>query len=122
MEQHGIAFPGGHIEPRELFIESVKREVYEETGYHIEKPILYGMRQFQKDCVVRYVILLYKTNQLHGTLWSSSEGKVSWLERSKLKAHPLARGMDAMIELFDNDEKSEFYYLPDSLEEKYLIW
>lgn len=67
------------------------------------------------------MILLYKTNQFHGTLQSSSEGRVFWLERKELKAHPLAHDMDAMIELFDNEEKSEFYYLPNSPEEKYLI-
>lgn len=117
----GIAFPGGHVEQGESFVESVKREVYEETGYHIEKPVLCGIKQFQKSCGARYVILLYNANRFHGTLQSSSEGNVSWMERSELKAHPLARDMDAMIELFDNDEKSEFYYLPDSPEGKYLI-
>ena len=117
----GIAFPGGHVEQGESFVESVKREVYEETGYHIEKPVLCGIKQFQKDCGARYVILLYKTNRFHGNLQSSSEGNVSWLERSKLKTHPLARDMEIMLELFDNDEKSEFYYLPDSPEGKYLI-
>ena len=28
---------------------------------------------------------------------------------------------EAMIELFDDDEKSEFYYLPDRTDGKYLI-
>lgn len=40
----GIAFPGEHVEPGESFVESVKREVYEETGYHIEKTILCGIK------------------------------------------------------------------------------
>ena len=28
---------------------------------------------------------------------------------------------EAMLELFDDDEKSEFYYLPDHADGKYLI-
>ena len=31
----GITFPGGHVEPGESFVESVIREVYEETGLTI---------------------------------------------------------------------------------------
>ena len=32
----GITFPGGHVEPGESFVESVIREVREETGLDIE--------------------------------------------------------------------------------------
>lgn len=31
----GIVFPGGHVEPQESFVDSVIREVYEETGLTI---------------------------------------------------------------------------------------
>ena len=34
----GLTFPGGHIEKGESFVDSVIREVYEETGLTIEKP------------------------------------------------------------------------------------
>ncbi len=33
----GLTFPGGHIEKGESFVDSVIREVYEETGLTIEK-------------------------------------------------------------------------------------
>ena len=45
----GICFPGGHVEPGESFVESVIREVREETGLTIENPILCGTKQFQTD-------------------------------------------------------------------------
>ena len=43
----GLCFPGGHVEPGESFVESVIREVWEETGLTIEKPTLCGTKQFQ---------------------------------------------------------------------------
>ena len=42
----GICFPGGHVEPGESFVESVIREVREETGLTILDPILCGIKQF----------------------------------------------------------------------------
>ena len=69
----------------------------------------------------RYVILLYKTNQFDGNLCSSEEGRVFWLERGDIPRSNMAHDMVAMMELFDDDEKSEFYYLPDHADGKYLI-
>ena len=59
----GITFPGGHIEKSESFVESVIREVYEETGLTIENPILCGTKQFQEDEDTRYVVFFYKTSR-----------------------------------------------------------
>ncbi len=107
---NGIAFPGGHVEPGESFVESVIREVFEETGYRIQSPKLCGIKQFEKESGVRYVILLYKSNLFEGSLQSSPEGRVFWLERERMKEYPLARNMEVMMELFDSEEISELYY------------
>ena len=72
----GICFPGGHIEPGESVVESVIREVWEETGLTIENPILCGTKQFQTRNNERYVVLFYKTNRFSGELKSSEEGEV----------------------------------------------
>lgn len=109
----GMAFPGGHVELGESFVESVIREIKEETGYQIQNPILCGIKQFQTENQVRYVILLYKANQFDGELCPSEEGDVFWVERSQMDALPLAYDMKELIELFDNSKKSEFYYLSD---------
>ena len=69
----------------------------------------------------RYVILLYKTNQFDGDLHSSEEGRVFWLEREEIPRSNMAHDMATMMELFEDDEKSEFYYLPDRADGKYLI-
>ena len=40
----GIIFPGGHVERHELIVDSVIREIYEETGLTIENPRLCGIK------------------------------------------------------------------------------
>ncbi len=89
----GIAFPGGHVEQGESFVESVIREVFEETGYQISNPILCGVKQFQTKDSARYVIFLYKTNQFTGNLHCSSEGNVFWIKRRHMQDYVLATDM-----------------------------
>ena len=77
----GIAFPGGHVEEREAFGDSVIREIKEETGLDIKHPLLCGVKQFYTDEGERYVVFLYKTNEFSGELASSEEGRVFWIKR-----------------------------------------
>ena len=53
----GITFPGGHVEHGESFSGSVIREVKEETGLDIQRPVLCGVKQFQTKEDARYVVL-----------------------------------------------------------------
>lgn len=71
----GVTFPGGHVEPGESFVESVIREVREETGLAIRKPQLCGLKQFLRDDGVRYIVFFFKTNCFSGELTSSDEGE-----------------------------------------------
>ena len=80
----GICFPGGHVEPGESFVESVIREVWEETGLTIENPKLCGTKQFQTQKGERYVVFFYKTDRFSGNLKSSDEGEVFWIPRTDL--------------------------------------
>ena len=106
----GISFPGGHVEPGESFVESVIREVYEETGLAVENPILCGVKQFQTRKGERYVVFLYKTNRFSGEVKSSDEGKVFWIPRNTLEQYTLIPHFMQMVEVFESDRLSEFFY------------
>lgn len=104
----GITFPGGHVEKNEAFIDSVIREVYEESGLTIVHPKLCGIKQWSEDDI-RYVVVCYKTNEYTGTLTSSSEGAMYWISLEEFKHKTLASGMEYMIEVFTNEAIQEHY-------------
>lgn len=106
----GITFPGGHVEPGESFVGSVIREVKEETGLDIKKPVLCGIKQWYTEEAGRYIVLFFKTNQFSGTVQSSDEGEICWVPKETLLQCKLARGMDEMYRIFESDEMTEMYY------------
>ena len=117
----GITFPGGHVEKEESFVEAVIREVYEETGLTIESPTLCGTKQFQEEDGTRYVVFFYKATRFSGCLTSSSEGEVFWIERKDLSHYPLAPDMDAMVQVMESEDLSEFYYYKENGIWKYKL-
>jgi 8-oxo-dGTP diphosphatase len=106
----GITFPGGHVDHKESFTDSVIREVFEETGLTIKSPVLCGVKQFQTADDERYIVLLYKANQFEGELKSSSEGEVFWTSRRTLFEYQLANDFEKMLQIFEDDVISELYY------------
>ena len=106
----GITFPGGHVEKGESFVESVIREVWEETGLVIEDPVLCGAKQFPLQDGTRYVVLFYRASRFSGELKASDEGEVFWIPRDTLLRYPLADDFADMVKVFESDTLSEFYY------------
>ena len=106
----GYAFPGGHIEEGESLVESVIREVYEETGLTITAPKLVAVKDWEPDEGGRYIVFCYKATEYTGQLRSSEEGEVSWVEKDQLEKLDLSYDMLPLLEVLEDPDLSEFYY------------
>lgn len=105
----GIVFPGGHVEKGESIIESVQREIREETGLIITNLQQCGIKQFFSKKDGRYIVFLYKTSSFEGNIISSEEGSVRWVKYSELPSMELADGFVDMLPIF-MEEKKELIY------------
>ena len=122
-EWGGWTFPGGHVEERESLVDSVIREVYEETGLRIECPMLCGTKDWVNEDGSRYMVLFYKTGKYSGELKSSREGAVFWMPLEELmeREDRLSLDMKAMVKVFLDDSLSEFFYCQENGEWKYQL-
>ena len=106
----GYTFPGGHVEPNESFVDSVIREMKEETGLTIKAPRLCGVKQFPLEGG-RYIVFLFETDQFEGTVVDSDEGKMHWVKVSELSNVNLVNDFAELIEVMLNDSLTEFQYV-----------
>ncbi len=106
----GLTFPGGHVEKDEDFVSSVIREVKEETGLRIKKPILCGIEEFKTEQEDRYLMFYYKTNNFSGKIKSSEEGEVFWINRNDLNKYKLSLDLKRILKVMESDKLSEIIY------------
>lgn len=106
----GYAFPGGHIEEGESLVESVIREVEEETGLTIFHPHLAAVKNWQLEDGTRYIVFCYKATEYTGQLRSTEEGEVSWVDKDRLSNLDLAYDMLPLLEVMEDPDLSEYYY------------
>lgn len=106
----GFTFPGGHVEHGESFVDAVIREMKEETGLTVISPKLAGIKQFPIEGG-RYIVLLFKATQYEGELHSSEEGKMEWIERSRLSQIKTVDDFAELLKVMDDPDLTEFQYL-----------
>ncbi len=106
----GLTLPGGHVKKGEDLISAIKREVYEETGLEVIKPILCGMEEFKTKKYDRYFIFFYKSDKFKGELKASDEGEVFWLPRKDIAKYPLSLDFDLIMQVIDDPTISELLY------------
>ena len=111
----GIAFPGGHIEPGESVVDSVIREVKEETGLTVSEVRLCGVKDWCEEGK-RGVVFLFKTSCYGGELLKETEeGEVFWCPKKEILEHRTANNFEYMLKVFLNEELTENFakYEPD---------
>ena len=106
----GYAFPGGHIEEGESLVESVIREIYEETGLTITNPKLVAVKDWPQDEGGRYIVFCYKATEFSGQIHSTEEGEISWVDKDVLSKLDLAYDMLELLRMMEDEELSEYYY------------
>ena len=97
----GLSFPGGHLEENETLEESVVREMKEETGLEIKNPKLCAIKEWDWGNGVRYLGLLYKTNDFKGELKSSNEGEVFWINIKDINKYELSQDFLELFKMID---------------------
>ena len=101
----GISLPGGHVEDNETLIESVIREIKEETNLDIYDPQLIGTMEWDWGNNTRYIALLYKTNKFKGQINSSKEGEIFWLRKDEISSHQLSTDFDKILDIYEKSFK-----------------
>ena len=106
-----MTFPGGHVEHGESIISSVIREVKEETGLTVSNLELCGIQNWTDPVEgYRYLVFCYKTSHFSGSIQSSDEGEVFWIDRVDLRNVQLADGFEPMLDIFEQPQLTENYF------------
>ena len=106
----GYALPGGHVENGESIVDSVIREMKEETGLTIFAPKLCGIKQFPIENG-RYIVFLFKTDRFEGELVSSSEGAMEWVDWDRIGDVVAVAHLQELLDVMERDELTEFQYI-----------
>lgn len=106
----GLIFPGGHVECNESVVESMIREIKEETGLTISDLQFCGIKDWIEFDGSRYMVFLYKTSTYSGNIQSSSEGEIFWMPLEELKAKETLWYLDMMLEIFEGNGVTELYF------------
>ena len=104
--------PGVLVDRGDSFVDPVIREIKEETGLDIKIPRLVGVKQFPIKNG-RYVVLLFKTTEYSGTVVSSDEGQMEWVESNRLSEINTVDDFEDLMRVINDPALTEFQYLVD---------
>lgn len=62
------------------------------------------------------IVFLFKTNQFSGTLVSSDEGEMEWVERKDINKLSVVNDFGDLLKVIDADKLTEFQYVIDKNE------
>ncbi len=84
----------------------------EETGLDVKNPRLVGVKQFPiKEG--RYVVFLFNATEYSGTLTSSEESQMEWVENTRLSEIDTVDDFEHLIRVINDPSLTEFQYLVD---------
>ena len=109
---NGIIFPGGHVEAHEPIVDSVIREIREETGLTIRNPSLCGIKEWCNDGGARYMVFLFRADTFSGELTSSEEGRVFWTEKEDVLKMNWIWNLDGIMRVLEEDGPAELFLDP----------
>ena len=82
----------------------------EETGLTVIEPRLVGVKQFPIENG-RYVVLLFKVTEWTGSLDSSEEGHMEWIEYGRLSGIETVADLEQLLKVMNSPQLTEFQYL-----------
>ena len=97
----GLSFPGGRVEKDETIEESVYREIKEETGLNLNIVKLIAVKERKWEENNRYLGFLYKSDDFNGSIHSSKEGEIFWINKKDINKYPLSDDFEELFELID---------------------
>lgn len=110
---------GGHFEPGESPEECLLREVREETGLTLTSWRFRGIVTFRCDSYPTEYMCLYTADGYEGELTECDEGRLEWVERSRIPELPIWEGDKIFFRLLEEDR--EFFSLKLSYEGDLLV-
>ena len=108
----GITCPGGHVEPGEPIVDSVIREIKEETGLTIKSPKLCGIKDWFEEDGKRYMVFIFRADEFEGKLASSEEGRVFGLNFLSLKIFRQCGTLSKWLGLHAVRSIQKFFLIP----------
>lgn len=116
----GFTLPGGHVEKDESIVDTVIREMQEETGLTILNPKLCGVKQFPIEDG-RYIVFLFTADEFTGEVVSSEEGQMHWVHKEDLASVNAVSDLTELLQVIFDDNLSEFQYVVDGDEWKIVL-